>query len=168
MEEPDYYFDLPNDSLTESSAPLWRRAAAFIIDLLVFNILFYSVFIQSFQSVSGITSDLLNIDYLLLKPGLIGLMFGVLAAASVVFCFYLVLSQYYFGRSFGQQLLGIHLSGRPNLWGLVIRNLLNSTFIVLLPFDLLGLLFTGRRFVDQSLGVNVLYKKRINLIEGFL
>ena len=169
MDEPEnYFYDLPNENVLEQGAPIHKRLFAFIIDLLLFNIFLYPPFIQVFQFVSGISSDLLTINYLLLKPELISFMLGVLAAGTIVFCFYMALSEYVFGRTIGEQLTGLWVKGEPGLWGFVERNLLKSTLIFLLPFDLLGIINYKQRFIDKALGVKVLYSKRISLTEGYL
>ncbi|MFA5405900.1 MAG: RDD family protein [Candidatus Nanoarchaeia archaeon] len=103
MDEPDYYsYELPDEQLLAGTAPLWRRALALFIDLLVFNVLFYTPFMSVFQSTSGLTSELMTVDYLLLNQSIISVMFGVLLSATVIFCFYMALSEYYFGRTIGK------------------------------------------------------------------
>jgi hypothetical protein len=168
MEETDYYYDLPQENVLEETAPFIRRLAAFIIDMLVFNILFYSPFIQAFQLTSGIYGGLLTVEYLLANTEIVGIMFGVLLAATVIFCFYMALSEYVFGKTIGKHLLGIWVQGKTSLLGFVARNFLKSTLIIFLPLDLIGLLTRNQRLIDQALGVNVLYVKRIPLTEGFV
>ncbi len=167
MSDTDYFYDLPQEEVLEETAPFIKRFFAFIIDLLVFNIIFYPVFMSSFQLTSNINSDLMTTDYLLSNPQIISVMLGVLIAGSIIFCFYMALSEYSFRMTIGKQLMGLWVSGETTIWGFVIRNLLKSTFIFLLPFDLLGLLTIKKRYIDRLLGVNVLYSKRIGLSEGF-
>jgi len=95
-------------------------------------------------------------------------LFSMLVASTVAFCFYMALCEYVFGRTLGKHLMGLWVEGKPGLWGFVSRNFLKSTFILLLPIDLLGLIFYGHRLIDLSLGVKVLYVNRINLTEGFI
>lgn len=167
MDEPEYYvYNLPQQNVKEKSAPLWRRLVAFIIDLIAFNFLFYNSFIQGFSLTSGLRA--LSYEYLLLNPELISVLFGVLAASSVLFCFYLALTEYVFGFTIGQLVMGLWVEGEPGLWGFVFRNFLKSTFILLLPLDLLGFLVFKKRFIDKLLRVNVLYEKRMRLIKSFI
>ena len=169
IEDPDYYmYDLPQENMKEESAPFWRRTMAFLIDLLVHNFLFYGIFIEVFMLTSGLRGGLLNYDYLLLHPELINAMFGVLVASSVIFCFYMALSEYAFGFTVGKMFMGLWVTGKPGLWGFVARNLLKSTLILFLPLDLIGLFFFKRRLVDLSLSVNVLYEEKIRLTQGFM
>jgi len=164
MDEPEYYsYGLPQENVLEERAPLYRRVIAFIIDLLAYNFLFYSPFMQAFQVTSGLRGGLLTVDYLLANP-----LFSVLVASTVAFCFYMALCEYVFGRTIGKHLMGLWIEGKPGLWGFISRNLLKSTFILLLPIDLLGLAFYGHRLIDLSLGVKVLYVNRIGLTEGFI
>ncbi|MBD3312674.1 hypothetical protein GF352_04450 [archaeon] len=163
----DYYYEMPQEKVLEEDAPLWRRFIAFFIDLIVFNFLLYTPFIQVFQLTSGIRGGLLTMDYLLINPALMDMLLGVIAASTVIFCFYLALSEYVLGNTIGKQVMGLWVKGEPGLWGFVTRNLLKSTFILLLPFDLIGLITKRQRFIDQALGVKVLYEERIKLIEGF-
>jgi hypothetical protein len=167
-EDIKYYYDLPNEKVLKEEAPILRRAGAFIIDLLVFNIFLYTPFIQSFQFISGINNKLLSYDYLLLNPELISIILGVLLASTIVFCFYMASCEYVFGKTIGKQFFNVWVEGSNNLWSFVFRNLLKSTLIFLLPFDLLGLLIFKQRLIDKLLGVNVLYINRIKLIEGFV
>lgn len=166
-EEPLYYYGLPQEKVLEESAPLLRRLGAFIIDLLVFNLLFYSLFMRSFQLSSGLTSELLTYDYLLLHPEIVNGVFSALVASTVVFCFYLGLSEYVFGQTIGGYALGLFVRGEPGLWGFIARNLLKTTFLIFLPIDLIGFITGKQRLIDQLLGVNVLYVNKLQLIEGF-
>jgi hypothetical protein len=167
-EDPLYYYNLPQDKVLEESAPLLRRLGAFIIDLLAFNLLFYSPFMQSFQLISGLSSELLTFDYLLLHPEIVRYAFSALIASTVIFCFYLGLSEYVFGQTIGEYALGLWVKGKPGIWGFIARNLVKSTFIILLPVDLLGFIKGRQRLIDQALGVNVLYTNKLRLSEGFI
>ena len=165
---PEYSYELPQERLPEVTAPISRRAFAFIIDILVFNMIFYPLFMNVFQTVSGLRNQLLTPDYIIIHPEILTVMFGVITASSVILCFYMGLSEYALGATLGKQFMNIHVEGSANLWGYIARNFLKSTLIIFLPIDLIGLLLYNQRFIDKALGINVLYKKSIKLSEGFV
>lgn len=166
--EPEYSYELPQERMPESPAPLFRRAAAFIIDVLIFNIVLYPLFMKVFQGVSGLSNDLLTVEYVTLHPELLTAMFGVIISSSLILCFYMALSEYSFGETLGKHFMGLHVKGSAGLWGYVARNLLKSTFIILLPIDLIGLFLYNQRIIDKVLGINVLYTRRMRLTEGLI
>jgi len=167
-EDPTYYFDLPQEQVLSEKAPLSRRVLAYIIDFLLYYLFLYAIFIQAFQYSSGIHSGLLTIEYLSSNQWIISMLLGIYIASSVIFGFYMALCEYVFGKTIGKHLMGLWVEGEPGLWGFVGRNLLKSTFIILLPLDLFGLLTNNQRVIDQLIRVNVLYTKRIVLTEDFI
>lgn len=169
MNDPDYYlYDLPDENLLDEKAPIWKRAMAYAIDLLIFNMTLYPIFMQSFESVSGFRTDSLTMEYLIFNQTAVAQLFGVLCASSVIFCFYLSLSEYYFNMSIGKLFTGLRLDGKTSLWGYVARNLFKSTLVLLLPIDLIGLVTSNQRLIDKSIGINVLQTNKINLVEDFI
>ncbi|HLE06168.1 MAG TPA: RDD family protein [Candidatus Nanoarchaeia archaeon] len=169
MKDPDYYiYDLPDENLLDEKASVWKRALAYIIDLLLFNMTLYPIFIQSFESVSGLRIDSLTIDYLMFNSTVVSQLFGVISASTVIFCFYLSLSEYYFGMTIGKMFTGLRIEGKTSLWGYVTRNLFKSTLVFLLPIDLIGLITGNQRLIDKSLGINVLQTNKIKLVEDFI
>ncbi len=142
-----------------------KRLLAFIIDLLVFNIAFFNVFMISFKLTSGFRNELLTTTYLSAHPQIVGELLGVLTTASVIFCFYLSLSEYYYNFSVGEYLMNIRISEFKSINQLIIRNSIRSTLLLLLPIDLIGLLLFNERISDRLLGIKVLYNNNLRFVE---
>ena len=167
LSEPEYIYELPQERLEPINAPLMKRASAFIIDFIAYMIIIYPLFIRTFQAVSGLTTELMTMDYLSLHPELFNAMFGILVSSTLIFCFYMSVCEHAFGETLGKHFMNIHVEGKTSLWSCIARNLLKTTFIMLLPLDLIGLMLYNQRLIDHALGIKVLYSRKIQLSEGF-
>lgn len=165
----EYSISLPEDELLPSSAQLTKRALAFILDLLIFNLVIYSPFMTAFHASSGITDEVLTIEYVTLNPKVMGAVVGALGASLVLLLTYFALLEYFFGATIGKKFLGIKvMSKEHSLTTFFARNLFKSLLLPILPFDLIGIAFSKskQRFIDNALGVSVLSIGRIQLISG--
>ncbi len=168
----EYSITMPEHELLPSPAPLTKRALAFIIDLMVFNFIIYSPFMAAFQASSGITDELLTIEYITLNPEILGAVIGALGASLVLLLAYLTLFEFFLGITVGKQFLKIKVVSikERSFIPFIARNLFKSLLFPLLPIDLLGIIFSKnkQRFTDEALGVSVLSVGRIQLTRGLI
>ncbi len=167
----EYSITLPDEELLPSPAPLLKRSIAFLIDLLVFNFIIYSLFMAVFKHVSGLSEELLTLEYVSLNPSILGAFTGAVGASLVLLLAYFALFEYVFGMTIGKQFLGLKITAKnPNISTFIARNIFKSLLLPLLPIDLLGYAFTSdkQRFIDKALGVRVLSLSHIQLVRGVL
>jgi|GEM_PF-2750319 len=170
MQEPEeYIYELPQDNIKISQAPLSRRAIAFVIDLIIFNLIFYTPYITVFQLTSGISDELLEINYLMAHQELFTAVLTAVVCSLFILLIYLSLSEHLLGRTFGKQLIGLSVSGTKSLNACLLRNLTKSVLIFLLPLDLLGFLSKSNdRLTSIAAKTKVLYEYRLSLVSDLI
>lgn len=166
MQEPqEYIYELPQQNIKTSQAPFSRRAIAYVIDLIIAYLVFYTPYITVFQLVSGISDELLDINYLMINQKIMIALITALVCSLFILFIYLSLSEYLLGRTFGKQLMGLSVSGNKSLDACLLRNLTKSILIFLLPIDLLGFLTRGNdRLTSIAAKTKVLYEYKLSLV----
>ena len=142
MEESENYeITLPQDEVEITAAPLWKRTAAYLIDLAIFYFIFFQVFMVVYIAVTGIPlSDDINAfeKYIETNPQMAAKMLTGMVGASFVFLFYFVLTERVLGGSFGKQILKLKVVAindeEVHYWQAFLRSLTKTIFLPLLVF----------------------------------
>ena len=167
VEDGEYEFISPQKEVDFQSAPLWKRAVAYLIDLAFFYFLFFQVFVLVYFPRIGV--DITNSSaferYIEYYPGGMGKVIAGIVVALFILLAYFALFERNFGTTVGKKLMKIKLKKTPSYYEAFIRNLTKSIFIFLLPIDLIGLFF-GKRFSEIPFHNRVVYLSNLYVEYG--
>lgn len=148
--EEEIEVKLPQEEVGIETPPIWKRAVAYLIDLIFFYFSFYQIFMiiylprvgLLFSSAEQMKSFLSTNPEAMIKVivGLVGILFILL--------FYFVLLEKNFKTTVGKRIMGISLSGEITYKNVIIRNLTKSILLPFLLIDVLGYLYIGKRFSE--------------------
>ncbi len=126
--------------LTFKTAPFWKRAASFVLDLFVLNLLVFTHF-------QGLFSKAVRENIGELTPSVyLGVFF-----ASIISLLYFALLEHYAQQTLGMMLVKLYAVPKPGFWKAVARNLFVLPFF---PFTLLWVIeplhlyFKKKRFLE--------------------
>lgn len=173
MEDSDeYILQLPQNEIRIQLAPFWKRTAAYLIDLAIFYFIFFQIFMTVYISATGIPIGDANLlqEYMMFNPEIgVKLATGIVGS-SFVFLFYFMVTEVYFGASFGKSIFKIRttdLSGRNvDYWQSFVRSLTKTVLLPLLAFDIMSILWTNQkqRFSEILAGSKVIYSPQLEVI----
>ena len=163
--EPEYEFKLPQEEVTVSDAPFWRRTLAYAIDCAFFYFVPFQIFMYIYLSQTGLLfSDIAGLQEYLMHniSAQIKIMAGFVAAL-FVFLFYLMLAEKNFKTTFGKKIMGLEVSGKLTYWTVFLRNITKTIFVWALPIDLAGIFVCRQRFTERISGTKVIYYIKLAL-----
>ena len=163
--EPEYEFKLPQEEVTVSDAPFWRRTLAYIIDCAFFYFVPFQIFMYIYLSKTGLLfSDIAGLqEYVMHNTSAqIKIMVGFVAVL-FVFLFYFMLAEKNFKTTFGKKIMGLEVSGKLTYWNVFLRNLTKTVLFFVLPVDIAGLFVWKQRFTEKISGTKVIYYIKLAL-----
>lgn len=119
---------LPKARVMVTRASMWKRVIAFIIDLLIIDLLFFPQF-KKFIITGSWTFEQVVQQQIILP---VGFTMAIIAMGTLTLL-YFSLYQYYFGETIGMRLFGIKVGGERTYWRCVLRNLYSLPFF---PFTI--------------------------------
>ena len=167
----EYEFDAFPEKST-LNAPLWRRAVAYVLDILFFYFLFFQIFTAIYLPKIGLSLD--NFSemelYVQSTPSAYAHLIAGFVAASFVFLFYFALFERNFKTTIGKKITGLSLLSEKEITykDVFLRNLTKTVLLVLLPIDFIGLPFYGKRFTEMGTNIRVIYRKPLFLIKRWM
>jgi uncharacterized RDD family membrane protein YckC len=162
--------ELPKERTIIANAPLWKRTAAFFLDILLIQIIIVGPFTGIIESKIPLSDDFMaNYNYFQAHPELVGELSIILGIIFFLAFAFFIIFEYRMRQTPGKMLLNIHVAPENRneditFFKIVIRNLV---FIPIIPFTLLWivdplyLLFTGRRLSDVISKTMVVEEVRI-------
>ena len=162
----EYVFGVPQEEIDVQNAPLWRRAIAYLIDILFFYFFPFQIFIAVYLPKVGLGLDDIPAmeAYINSNPDAsMRMIIGVIASL-FVFLAYFMLFEKNFGTTIGKKIMKIRIDKKDLTYkDTFIRNLTKTVFIFLLPFDLIGLALNGQRFTEKWTNTKDIYESRLSL-----
>jgi uncharacterized RDD family membrane protein YckC len=139
--------NLPKERVYKRNASIIRRLLAFIVDLLVINL----VIIWPFRSLlTKIFSPLMQNPFLV--ESIPSQAYVAIAIIAVIALLYFTLFEYSLNQTIGMSLLNLYAEGNITFFTTIIRNLFIIPFFpfyILWIVDPLHLIFTGERFTER-------------------
>lgn len=132
----------PIPTYKTSTAPVWKRILAFIIDILIFDFIIASPWTSSLPQ-----------PHLGMQPD--NMMIATVIVLITLFFAYLVIAQYLIGQTIGMMFLRLQMTPNDSLWRIMVRNMFIIPvfpFILLWIIDPAFLLFTGERLSERWSG----------------
>jgi len=153
---PKRGLNLPKARTFKTPAPIWKRAAAFILDILILNLVVLFPFQKIFNKI--IPTDNYQDAYTLLtnNPGLASTLTTITIIITILFILYFSILEFKFKQTLGKMFMNIYIVSdlkKLNFWQCLVRNLFLLPFIpfiLLWIIDPLYILFSKeqRRFSD--------------------
>ncbi|AJF62976.1 MAG: hypothetical protein QT11_C0001G0847 [archaeon GW2011_AR20] len=146
---------------------IWKRAFAFIIDLIIIqfivNLTFYNYIEKNIGNNMGIIEmyQYLSINYEMFS----GFLLTINIITAVILLIYLTLLEWRLNQSLGKMILNIKVIPKKiTLWQALIRNLPKALFLInyvswIFLIDLVYLAFTKQRFFDKLAGTSLVKVK---------
>lgn len=140
--------NIPGDRLVVAEATVWKRFVAFLVDVLIIDLLLLAPFNVVYAQYDIDISSLLQGGASSLPSGL--LFAGFLAG--IVFLLYFALLERHLRATIGMRLFGLRIQGGDGFWRCVARNLYA---LPIFPLQLLWviepvhLLLTKKRLLEQ-------------------
>ena len=135
---------------TKRPARVWKRLAAFVFDIMLFNL----VVVAPMDKVLPVLSPA---D--IFAHGVGSGLFAMISLMMIFFLTYVTLLQYLIGQTFGMMLLRLEVENSNSLWRAVIRNIFILPFFpfaLLWIIDPLYLFFAGDRLTERLSGTRTL------------
>ncbi|HII17478.1 TPA: RDD family protein [Candidatus Woesearchaeota archaeon] len=154
----EYSLNLPQERIFAGPARLWKRGAAFVIDLLIIHFFIISPFEGILQRLAFADAGFREAYSMLSSsPQSVALLSAISLFIGLFAMCYLVACEYVVGRTVGKMLLNIGVIAEERkqltLWQAVVRNVFIMPvfpFVLLWVIDPLSMLFTqgGRRLSE--------------------
>lgn len=141
---------LPKQRTMEIPARLWKRAIAFVVDLLVINAIILFPFKSYFRSVVPTTNYSEAIMYVSSNPSIIDTMSKIAIMVSILVVLYFSLSNFKAGTTIGKFLFKLKtksLDKESKYWQFLVSSL---TFILVMPFMLLWIVDPLHMFLTEK------------------
>ncbi|MCW1296737.1 MAG: RDD family protein [Candidatus Parvarchaeota archaeon] len=165
MEAEEYVFSLPQEQVKFKPSPITKRILAYLIDITFFYFTFFSLYMSIFISFFGFSEDIDFANLFLNDPTMMNRFAIAVYLSSMILLLYFVLFEKE-GGSIGKKILRLRVMGENGLSHeqLLIRNLTKTLLFPLLPIDLLGMMFTGKKFTDQIAKTNVYEQEKLDIV----
>jgi uncharacterized RDD family membrane protein YckC len=183
-----YAIRLPRERLKIEISPAWRRASAFLLDLVIFFGIFV-LYLSLFLEVMGIRElgQALQSLGILLKIGI------ATHCSSFLALLYFALLEFEFKATPGKALLELRVEGLDSYAKALLRNISKSSFLpglfalslaslsrepslllvassflllLLLPLDCIPIFLGGRRASEIASGTKVIYEEKFKMFYG--
>ena len=125
---------------------LWRRAGAYIVDLIV-GIIIFCIPMSFISVIITQTRPCYQQTYYCRYSQAVTLVMGLVYQLVLLLYFSILESKV--GYTIGERLFGLRLAGKKHLKNTVIRNLTKTVFNSLLLIDALGIIIYGVRFTEK-------------------
>ena len=136
---------LPKERIVEVPARIWKRALAFIIDLIIID----SIILYPFENYlrSALPAETLNQGFGIIKnpiqmPG------SIIIMISLLFLLYFSLSGYYTGTTAGRLLFRIKIKNQAKekrIWQFLVSNITFTAIPILWLIDFIYLLVSAKK-----------------------
>jgi len=120
----------PRKASVQHTASFWRRATAFIIDIILLDIIVTAPFTSIFEGMLARTESILAVTYTAQE-------FAAILGLFLVVYGYFVVFEYVLGQTPGMMLLGTRAENTEELWRPLVRN---SFLLPAFPFVLFWLI----------------------------
>ena len=155
--------NLPKTRRYEMPCRHWKRLLAFILDLMIINIIIVSPFRPLLQKLLPSTSMQESIELLYSTPGSTSALITVTIVMALLILLYFIILERRLGQTIGKILFNIYLKpnkGAITFWQALISNLTLIPFfpfILLWVIDPLYLVFgkTNQRLMEQIVGLKL-------------
>jgi hypothetical protein len=150
----------PRTANIEQSASFWRRALAFLFDLLLIDALITAPFTPLFTGLIARTgNDPFNVVFTRTEIIAVALLFLIVYV-------YFVLFEYLLGQTVGMMLLDIRMDGVRPLWAAAVRNVfLFPVFplVILWVAEPIAIAVWRRSLLEQLTGTRTVHRQTILL-----
>ena len=149
--------ELPKARMVEAHAAIWKRAASFIADMIIIQLIIFSPFAGAIQSSIPVSSDFMgNYNYFQSHPGIIDQLYAVIGLIFFLMFLYFTIFEYKMGQTPGKMIFRLYVAAADkkeslSIWKVILRNL---AVIPVIPFaalwiiDPVYMIFTGQRLSD--------------------
>jgi len=141
---------LPKQRTVEVPARIWKRASAFMIDLLIINIVILYPFKKYFKSMLPTDNFKQAIDYAITNPPITETITTIAIMASILTVLYFSLSNHKTGTTIGKYLMKLKTKStekESRYWQHLVASL---TFIPFMPFILLWAVDPVYMFMNEK------------------
>ncbi|MBI2660893.1 RDD family protein [Candidatus Woesearchaeota archaeon] len=134
--------NLPEEYQTSSRALLWKRIAAFLIDLLIINFVVLFPFKGALEEMFSAANLGQMLEQISSDPALAAQLTTASFLISLLFISYFVLFESKYGQSIGKKLMGLYVASLTKekgvrFWQHLVRNVV---FLPIFPFILLWII----------------------------